>query len=211
MSISRRLHIAVSYAHNGKGQCEHLRMAGGRDEVEESMHPVVPETRVTLDSRLFSENIVILAFKVADDLLEAAQEMMNVWPIGEEDDATHANSLSMLSPNPGVSTMVRAMRTPSSSSSVHARKEMTTRRQLLLRTDVDRLDPDTFFNVRSLRAVADLVREDLGLAEGVHERRAAGARGPCDATEPRSVYTKSRVSTCHGGRTRGGEKTHRRP
>ena len=77
--------------------------------------------------------------------------------------------------------MVRAMRTPSSSSSVHARKEMTTRRQLLLRTDVDRLDPDTFFNVRSLRAVADLVREYLRLAKRVHEGRTASARCTCVA------------------------------
>ena len=34
------------------------------------MHPVVPETRVTLDTRLFRENIVVLAFKVANNLLE---------------------------------------------------------------------------------------------------------------------------------------------
>ena len=77
--------------------------------------------------------------------------------------------------------MVRAMRTPSSSSSVHARKEMTTRRQLLLRTDVDRLDPDALFNVRSLRAVADLVREHLRLAKRVHEGRTASARCTCVA------------------------------
>ena len=45
-------------------------MTSGRDEVEEGMHPVVPETRVTLDTRLFRENIVVLAFKVANNLLE---------------------------------------------------------------------------------------------------------------------------------------------
>ena len=45
-------------------------MASGRDEVEESMNPVVAETRVTLDTRLFRENIVVLAFKVANNLLE---------------------------------------------------------------------------------------------------------------------------------------------
>ena len=46
-------------------------MTSGRDEVEEGMHPVVPETRVTLDTRLFREDVVVLAFKVPNDLLEA--------------------------------------------------------------------------------------------------------------------------------------------
>ena len=45
-------------------------MTSGRDEVEEGMHPVVPETRVTLDTRLFREDVVVLAFKVANNLLE---------------------------------------------------------------------------------------------------------------------------------------------
>ena len=45
-------------------------MTSGRDEVEEGMHPVVPETRVTLNTRLFREDVVVLAFKVANNLLE---------------------------------------------------------------------------------------------------------------------------------------------
>ena len=94
-------------------------------------------------------------------------------------DDAYLASLSIWSPKPGVSTMVRAMRTPSSSSSVHTRKEMTTRQQLLLRTDVDRLDPDTLFDMRSLRAIADFMLQDLRFAQGVHKRRAAGARSTC--------------------------------
>ena len=49
----------------------HLRMASGRDEIKQSVHSVVPETRVTLDTRLFSQNVIVLAFEVTNDLLES--------------------------------------------------------------------------------------------------------------------------------------------
>lgn len=94
-------------------------MTGRRDEVEQSVHPVVTEARVTLDTGLLGKNIVVLTLEVAHDLLETTQDnarerrRVSVW----DTRATYANSLSMLSPNPGVSTMVRAIRTPSSSSS----------------------------------------------------------------------------------------------
>ena len=45
-----------------------------------------------------------------------------------KEDRPHANSLSMLSPNPGVSTIVSAMRTPSSSSSTSHEEGYKTRR-----------------------------------------------------------------------------------
>lgn len=45
-------------------------MASRRDEVEESMNTVIPETRVTFDTRLFSQDIIILAFEVSNDFLE---------------------------------------------------------------------------------------------------------------------------------------------
>ena len=47
-------------------------MSGGWDEVEEGVHPVVAEAGVTLDTRLLGKNVVVLALKVANDLLEAA-------------------------------------------------------------------------------------------------------------------------------------------
>ena len=46
-------------------------MTSGGDEVEEGVHPVVPETGVAFDTGLLSENVIVLAFKVANDLLEA--------------------------------------------------------------------------------------------------------------------------------------------
>ena len=45
-------------------------MAGGGDEVEKGVDTIVAEAGVTLDTRLFRENIVVLAFKVANNLLE---------------------------------------------------------------------------------------------------------------------------------------------
>ena len=46
-------------------------MTGGRDEVEEGVHPVVAEARVTLDTRLLGKDVIVLALEVAHDLLEA--------------------------------------------------------------------------------------------------------------------------------------------
>jgi hypothetical protein len=46
-------------------------MSGGSDEVEECMDTIVAETRITLDTGLLCKNIVILAFKVANDLTKA--------------------------------------------------------------------------------------------------------------------------------------------
>lgn len=42
-------------------------MAGRSDKVEEGVHSVVAEAGVTLDTRLFSENIVVLPLDVTGD------------------------------------------------------------------------------------------------------------------------------------------------
>lgn len=81
------------------------------------MDAVILETRVTPDTGLFGENVVVLPFEVVHDFLESGMRKLSgvsdIYGIG----GTHADSLLMLSPNPGVSTTVRAIRTPSSSSS----------------------------------------------------------------------------------------------
>ncbi len=43
-------------------------MASWSDKVEERMHSVVPEARISLDSRFFCKNIIILALEVSNDL-----------------------------------------------------------------------------------------------------------------------------------------------
>ena len=68
----------MSYMYNGKDSRQHLRMTSGRDEVEEGMHPVVAEARVTLDTRLLSKNVVVLTLEVANDLLEAFHRDLRV-------------------------------------------------------------------------------------------------------------------------------------
>lgn len=45
-----------------------LPVTGRGDEVEHSMNSVVPETRVSLDTRLLGKNIVILSLKISDNL-----------------------------------------------------------------------------------------------------------------------------------------------
>ena len=94
-------------------------MTGRGDEVQEDMNPVVPEARVTLNARLFGQDIVILSLKVSDNFLETNHGKARMSSSASQSllGCTYANSLSMLSPKPGVSTIVSAMRTPSSSSS----------------------------------------------------------------------------------------------
>jgi len=85
------------------------------NEVQKSVNTIVPKTWIALDTRLFRQDIVILALKMTNNLLETVKTQQSAQMTVEE---TYANSLSMLSPKPGVSTIVKAMRTPSSSSSV---------------------------------------------------------------------------------------------
>lgn len=54
--------------HTGEAR---IPMASRRDKVEKSVDTVVPEPGVTLDTRLFSQDIVVLALEVANDLGEA--------------------------------------------------------------------------------------------------------------------------------------------
>ena len=90
-------------------------MAGRRDEVQENVDAVVPEARVTLDAGLLSENVIVLSLEISNDLSEAARALVLCWyPVRAP---PYLASLSIWSPNPGVSTMVSEMRVPSSSSS----------------------------------------------------------------------------------------------
>jgi len=93
-------------------------MASGSDKVEEGMDPMVAETRVTFDTRLFRQNIVVLAFDIPCNFTKTTirNRQPNGWTIFVVRE-TDVNSLSILSPNPGVSTIVKEIRTPSSSSS----------------------------------------------------------------------------------------------
>ena len=94
-------------------------MSSGGYEVQESVHPVVPEASVTNNAGLFSQNVIVLAFEVSNNFLEAVNGAIELRQCIEQEffSKTYANSLSMLLPKPGVSTMVSAIRTPSSSSS----------------------------------------------------------------------------------------------
>lgn len=47
-------------------------MASGSNEVEEGMNSVVPETRVSFDSRFFGKNVIILPFEIANNLAKGS-------------------------------------------------------------------------------------------------------------------------------------------
>ena len=73
LSNARRLNL----------QLESMRdvpMAGRRDKVEHGVDSIVCEARITPDARLFGEMIVVLSFKVADNLREAVM-VLSVLPL----------------------------------------------------------------------------------------------------------------------------------
>ena len=96
-------------------------MSSWCDEVEQGMHSVISESWVTLDARFFGQDVIILSFKVAYNLGEAAAKRVSYMKRQlrrcSRNGNTNLASLSIWSPNPGVSTIVRDMRVPSSSSS----------------------------------------------------------------------------------------------
>jgi hypothetical protein len=55
-----------------KHRVSNIPVAGWCDEIEEHVDTVVSKPWVTLDSRLFGQNVVIFALKVLNDLREAA-------------------------------------------------------------------------------------------------------------------------------------------
>ena len=46
-------------------------MTGGRDKVKKCMDTVISKPRVTLDARLFGQDVIVLTFEVPDNFREA--------------------------------------------------------------------------------------------------------------------------------------------
>lgn len=103
-----------------------LPVTGWCDKVKENVDAVVAESWVTLDSRFFGKNVIVLSLEVSNNLGEAvmAQHYSSSYRANiclcmciRGCVSSYLASLSIWSPNPGVSTTVREMRVPSSSSS----------------------------------------------------------------------------------------------
>jgi hypothetical protein len=68
----------------------------------------------------------------------------------------------------------------------------------VLPTDVDGLNPDTFFNMCGIGIIGDFVRQDLGFAQGIDKSRSPGARGTFDLNvQKEGVYLAPRKLTDH--------------
>jgi hypothetical protein len=57
--------------HSTRHRVGDLRVTRWRDEVKQSVNPVVPEPWVSLDTRLLCEDTTILSFEVRRDLAKA--------------------------------------------------------------------------------------------------------------------------------------------
>ena len=51
----------------------YARMPRGGDEIQQSVHPVVPEPGVTPDPGFFRKDVVVLTFQVANNLLKSVK------------------------------------------------------------------------------------------------------------------------------------------
>lgn len=51
---------------------QNIRVTSRGDEVQQSVNSVIPETGVTFNTRLLSKDVIVLAFKMTNDFLEAA-------------------------------------------------------------------------------------------------------------------------------------------
>jgi len=91
-------------------------MTRRRDEVKQCMNTIVSESGITLNARFLCQDVIVLMFKVADDLREANRTLSTPSRIAT-DITTDLASLSIWSPKPGVSTIVSEIRVPSSSNS----------------------------------------------------------------------------------------------
>lgn len=78
MSISLKLSVRASVS-DASQVVANARVTSWGDEVEQAVDAVIPKPGVTLDTRLFGQNIVILAFEMSHDLLETTVELGGVW------------------------------------------------------------------------------------------------------------------------------------
>jgi hypothetical protein len=108
------------------------------------MNTVVTEAGITLDTRFFSQNIIVLTLEVANDLLEGRLIINVVSESGRIYDGEG-------DPN-----------------------------TILVQFNVDWFDSDSIFNVSGLWIVGYFVRQNLGLAKGVHEGCSPSSRSTND-------------------------------
>lgn len=127
ISISRRLyHASISWGLGNRCPTDYFscllqdsRMASRGNEIYQCVNPVISKSWVTFNPRFFSQDIIILTFDIRQNLLKADTFHQPTFISHSESKwkASYQNSLSIPSPNPGVSTIVRAILTPSSSNS----------------------------------------------------------------------------------------------
>jgi hypothetical protein len=114
-------------------------MASWCNKVKQGVNTVITESWVTLDSVFFCKNIVILALQVPNNFLETIS-LLELIPLKSVTEVLHDSyhfSLSILSPNPGVSTIVNEILSEIKIVSHNAKRRA--------KSDVHDIVPDTIF------------------------------------------------------------------
>lgn len=68
---------------------ELLRVPSGRDEIEECVDSIVTEARVTLNSRFFGKNVIVLSLEISNNFLEASEQRVKHPKFGCRKNSKH--------------------------------------------------------------------------------------------------------------------------
>ena len=156
------------------GAACYVRMSCGRDKVEQSVDSVVTEARVTFNARFFGQNVVVLAFKVTNDFLEAKLNVLEERCQENEGTLTRTHCQCCRQSQGCQRWLERYERRPPRV--LQNRFDGKEAQVCDQHTNVGRFDSDALLDVGSVRVIRDFVSKDLGLAKGVHKSCTTGSR-----------------------------------
>ena len=144
-------------------------MSGRSDEVQKYVHTVILEARITLDPRLFGQNVIVLALEVFDDLGKAGKTSADELVIFCELLTLPRCRSGRRNPvYPQWSRRCEYLPRPARDLGVNQHPMLRTRGQSI-RTDGDGLDLDALFEMGVGWVIRVLAFQHLLAAEGIDE------------------------------------------
>lgn len=151
-----------------------IRVSRGWDEVQQCVHPVIPESRITLDTRLFRQDVVVLALEISNYLLEPIRDVkMTCKAKRKLQRLTHARC-RCCPQSQGCRRWSRrcAYHPPPILGILSIEFQIKCAFAL---TNSHWPDPDALLEMCSFRTVDDLVAQYLRFAQGIYKSRASSS------------------------------------
>jgi hypothetical protein len=149
------------------------------DEIQKGVNPIVPETRITLNTGLLCQDIIVLAFKIANNLLETENSKFDGELSRGRKKLTQIRC-QCCHQNRGYqqwSERCERHLPLALKMDIGGLTKESEGREWRKLTNIDRLDSNAFFDMCRVRIVRDFVSQNLGLAESVDKGRASSSRG----------------------------------